>query len=1019
MEKIRLFALAKELGIDNKALMDYCQKLGIVVKPSPLAGISPEERDRVVELIKKGAAKPAAAPAEVVTRAEAIAPVREPVVKVPMTKVPAIKSPARPASRDTTEEIESADVAAEIVEPAASVTPAPVDVAAVAPKTIVAPAGKDVTATPATVVRAEPAVTEPAPAAKASIEKADAVSPVAAKAGAGATATVSTGAVAASSATPVVEPEVAIEPAATPIVVEGSAPSPVAGALERPPSPRVLSPMAPREMRSIGSNSRNDYISPSGSSRERPMNAKETPPKEDGGDKAAGAKKGKARPGPVLPTLMTPPPSLKSPGAPTKSEGPAQKPEIRFTAENLANAKGKPLQAALAQSLEERKRKKKLEEGTDGTEESRKKGFGAKGPTSVGSGLTDVRKDRQAKRGKSGRPEDEEEGGDAAARRRARARARGKSAGNTALKTEAEIEFPITIRSLSEAIGRPAANILRILMQRGQMLTVNSSLDESTAIEVCLELGVDLSVKQEQDVEEMLVELTEAEGGNRVTRAPIVTIMGHVDHGKTTLLDKIRSANVAAGEVGGITQHIAAYQVVHNGRPITFLDTPGHAAFAEMRARGANVTDIAVLVVAANDSVMPQTIEALNHARAAEVPIVVAMNKVDLPDRNEQRVLQDLATQNLLAAEWGGDTEVVRTSGASGAGIEDLLETLLTIADLNEWTADPDRDAFGVCLEAFRDEGRGAIAWLVIQDGTLRKGDVVLCGQTFGRIRGIYNDRDEEIEEAGPSTPVKVSGLDAVPGAGDKFYVLDDVEEAREIAETRRVRGREIELSQKAGRPQTMEEILSVARGEGVRELAVILKADTPGSLEALKGELAKFDHPEVRVQVLHTGVGGVNESDVYLASASGAIVVAFHVVPEDRAETLAEREGVEIRQYGIIYEVTDDMKKALEGLLRPERIEQVTGRALVLQTFSISRVGTIAGCRVLNGTIERNSRIRVIRDQRVMNDYDISSLKRVKDDVKEVREGQECGIRLERFDDLKEGDIFQAIKIQEVKRTL
>jgi len=401
------------------------------------------------------------------------------------------------------------------------------------------------------------------------------------------------------------------------------------------------------------------------------------------------------------------------------------------------------------------------------------------------------------------------------------------------------------------------------------------------------------------------------------------------------------------------------------------------------------------------------------------VPIIVAMNKVDLPDRNEQRVLQDLATQNLLAAEWGGDTEVVRTSGQSGQGIEDLLETILTLADLNEWTADPDRSAYGVCLEAFRDEGRGAIAWLVIQDGTLRKGDVILCGQTFGRIRSMYNDRDEEVEEAGPSTPVKVAGLDAVPGAGDKFYVLTDIEEAREIANTRHQKGRELELSQKAGRPQTMEEILSAARGEGVKELAVILKADTPGSLEALKGELAKFDHPEVRVSVLHTGVGGVNESDVYLASASGAIVVAFHVVPEDRAQSLAEREGVEIREYGIIYEVTDDIKKALEGLLSPERIEQVTGRALVLQTFSISRVGTIAGCRVLNGTIERNSRIRVIRDQRVLNDYDISSLKRVKDDVKEVREGQECGIRLERFDDVKEGDIFQAIKIQEVKRTL
>jgi translation initiation factor IF-2 len=591
--------------------------------------------------------------------------------------------------------------------------------------------------------------------------------------------------------------------------------------------------------------------------------------------------------------------------------------------------------------------------------------------------------------------------------------------GQAELKSSAEIEFPITVRSLSEAIGRPANLLLKSLMQQGTMATVNSSLDEDQALELCLELGIDLKIKREQDIEERFDELMGDLGGERVVRPPIITIMGHVDHGKTTLLDKIRSANVAAGEIGGITQHIAAYQVEHNGRRITFLDTPGHAAFGEMRARGANVTDIAVLVVAANDGVMPQTIEALNHARAAEVPIVVAMNKIDLPDKNEQRVLQELATQNLLAAEWGGDTEVVRTSGQTGTGIDTLLETLLTVADLNEWKADPARAAYGVCLEAFRDEGRGPIAWLIIQEGTLRKGDIIVCGQAHGRIRNLYDDHDNEIEEAGPSTPVKVTGLDIVPGAGDKFSVLDDIEEAREIADTRAARSREGDLAQRNSRPQTIEDVLNAAQGGGVKTLPVILKADTPGSLEALKGELGKFDHPEVKVRILHTGVGGVNESDVLLASASKAIVVAFHVVPEDRAEMLAEREGVVIRQYGIIYEITDDIKLSLEGLLPPERVEVPTGRAIVLQTFSISRVGTIAGCRMLNGTIERSSRVRLIRDQRVLNDYDISSLKRVKDDVKEVREGQECGIRLQGFDDIKEGDMFQAFKIQEVKRTL
>jgi translation initiation factor IF-2 len=451
---------------------------------------------------------------------------------------------------------------------------------------------------------------------------------------------------------------------------------------------------------------------------------------------------------------------------------------------------------------------------------------------------------------------------------------------------------------------------------------------------------------------------------------------------------------------------------------VTFLDTPGHAAFAEMRARGANVTDIAVLVVAANDGVMPQTIEALNHARAANVPIVVAMNKVDLPDRNEQRVLQELATHNLLAAEWGGDTEVVRTSGATGQGVDDLLETLLTVAELGELTGNPDKGGHGVCLEAFRDEGRGVLVWMIVQDGSLKKGDVVLCGSAHGRIRAMYDDHDREVEVAGPSTPVKVAGLDRVPAAGDKFYTLDDIDEAREIAEVRQQRGREAQLAQR-GRVRTLQEILSQAETGEVQELPVIIKADTPGSLEAIKSEILKFQHAEVRVQILHDGVGGVNESDVYLASASGAIVLAFHVVPEDRAESLAEREGVEIRQYQIIYEVTDDIRKALEGLLKPEVVQTRTGRAIVLQTFDISRFGRVAGCRVLNGLIERSNLVRVVRDQRILNEYKIASLKRGKDDSREVREGLECGIRLEGFDDVKEGDILEAIKVEEVKRTL
>jgi translation initiation factor IF-2 len=395
------------------------------------------------------------------------------------------------------------------------------------------------------------------------------------------------------------------------------------------------------------------------------------------------------------------------------------------------------------------------------------------------------------------------------------------------------------------------------------------------------------------------------------------------------------------------------------------------------------------------------------------------MNKMDLPGVNEQKVLQGLAANDILPAEWGGDVEVVRTSGATGAGLDNLLETLLLTAELQEYRANPNRSAVGVCLEAFRDEGRGVLAWLVVQKGTLRIGDVLLCGDAFGRIRALYNDRDEELSEAGPSTPVKAAGLDVVPSAGAHFYVMSDLEEARKTAEGRHARGRSEVLAGRREPRRTLEDILNAARGGVVQDLPLIIKADTPGSLEALRGEMQKLAHPEVRVRIVHDGVGGVNESDVSLASASEAIIIAFHVVPEDRAAQLAEREGVDVRRYDIIYEVTEQIKRSLEGLLTPERVHVSTGRALVLQTFHISRFGTIAGCRVINGLIERSNRVRLIRDQKVMNDYNIASLKRGKDDAKEVREGMECGIRLEGFNDVREGDLLEAFRVDEVKRTL
>ena len=695
------------------------------------------------------------------------------------------------------------------------------------------------------------------------------------------------------------------------------------------------------------------------------------------------------------------PPSTKTP---KPEEAAPQRPTQRF------NADGPPKEAPLGPILRKRPEtttKKKI--GDDEPEDLKaKKHVG-------GASLQEARNQRRKVTLKD--IDEEEEQGGRGARVRPKPHRR---SGPVPLKSTAELELPLTVRSLSEGIGRPAKSIIQILWQRGDMVTINSAVEEDVAIEVCLELGVDLQVHHPKTIEDEVTEVASGEDRPEelLPRPPIITILGHVDHGKTTLVDKLRSANVAASEHGGITQHIAAYQIEHNGHKLTFVDTPGHAAFGQMRARGANVTDIVVLVVAANDGVMPQTIECISHARAANVPLVVAMNKVDLPDRNEQRVLTDLSAQNILASEWGGDIEVIRTSGLTGQGLPELLDTILLTAELHEFKANPNRPASGTCLESFRDEGRGPLAWLIVQRGTLRVGDVVLCGGAYGRIRAMYNERDEEVEEALPSSPVKVAGFDIVPGPGDTFIVLSDVDAAREAAETRREKGRASDLATMGGK-RTLEDILNATAEGEIRDLAVIIKADTPGSLEAIRHEMNKFEHPEVRVKLLHQGVGGVNESDVYLASASKAVIFAFHVIADDRAQLLAQQEGVEIRRYNIIYEVMDEIRKILEGMLKPEQREVATGRAIVLRTFSITRFGTIAGCRILNGTIERSSRIHLIREQRVINTYAIASLKREKEDAREVREGMECGIRLENFNDVKEGDLLEAFKIEEVKRKL
>ena len=977
--KIRIFTLAKELNMDSKILIGYCQKLGMTIKDSPLASISEEERDHVLAFIKQsqGAGESAA-------KTEATVPTREPVKPVG-GKVPAVRTlaPKAPLARETLRD-------REVREDNPDAGPSPGE--AVEYETI-EPVG-EVTATARESNAGQIEPVEAGSAESTSTDERPGISPAAAT-----------------------SQELAAQAPADVVRGPVSAGATGTGAPGTGTGDRGAGRDTGKESSSAAAPfRREDYLSASGTMRAMTPRGNMT-------QIAPGAlRRPKSKPSPQLPKLAEPPPAPKSaattPAA--SAEGPAQKPEMRLSRELL---EVKPLHEHIRQHAEEKKRKLTGDDFVEEFSEEVKRPGAKGGKLVAGAGLLTERKQRQAKRSRGGGLADEEETGSGASERTSRHRSRkARQTGGVAPSvTSAEIEVPITVRALSEAMGRKGKELLGILARKGSLMTINSILDEETALDLAMECDFELSVRHERDIEQELSDASDAAQSaaeGRMTRPPIVTILGHVDHGKTTLLDKIRSTSVAAGELGGITQHIAAYQVEHNGRKLTFLDTPGHAAFGEMRARGANVTDIAVLVVAANDGVMPQTVEALSHARAAGVPIVVALNKIDLPDKDEQRVLTDLMAHQLLAAEYGGDTEVVRTSGMTGAGLDDLLETLLTVAELGELTADPDMIANGVCLEAFRDEGRGAIAWLIVQDGTLHKGDVLLCGHAFGRIRGMYNDLDQEIDEAGPSTPVRVAGLDIVPGAGDRFYVMEDVEEARRVAIMRRERGREKQLAQR-GKVRSLQEILSTAETGGIQELPVIVKADTPGSLEALKGEITKFQHAEVRVKILHEGVGGVNESDVYLASASGAIIVAFHVVAEDRAEQLAKNEGVEIRPYGIIYEITDDIKKALEGLLRPEKVETPTGRAMVLQTFDISRFGRIAGCRVLNGVVERSSRLRIVRDQRILNEYNIASLKRGKDDAREVREGLECGIRLDGFDDVKEGDIFQAFKIEEIKRTL
>jgi len=587
------------------------------------------------------------------------------------------------------------------------------------------------------------------------------------------------------------------------------------------------------------------------------------------------------------------------------------------------------------------------------------------------------------------------------------------------------VQVPISIKDLSSATGVKVSDIVKKLFLAGKPVTVNSILDGDTAVEALLDYGIELEMEEVRSAEQKITD----KARDRVVaderrRNPVVTILGHVDHGKTSLLDKIRNTNIAEGEAGGITQSTRAFQTpVHVGdseHMVTFIDTPGHEAFTEMRARGAKVTDVVVLVVAADDGVMPQTVESINHAKAGNVPIVVALNKIDKPeatDSNLQRILGQLAGHELNPTEWGGTTEVIRTSATKGMGVQELLEVLDYQSQLLELKADYGGMAEGTVLEASMEEGRGPVAKVIVQQGTLRKGDYVAVGRAFGRVRDIVNDRGQRIEEAGPSTPVAFSGINALPDAGDKFYAVKSLREAEDAANERIAQERQLSLAKEKITLSNVFEHLSAA---GRKELPLVVKADVQGSLEALRALLSKIVSEEIEVSVKHAAVGGVNESDVSLAEASGAIIVAFNVTASGVARKLAEARGVDIRFYDVIYDLTDDVKAAAEGMLAPEIRLEVLGHAEVRQVFRISKVGMIAGCYVTDGVIERNSQIRVTRGGVVVEkDRRLEQLKRFKDDAKEVRAGQECGMKIDGYDDIKEGDILECYKTREVARKL
>ena len=577
-----------------------------------------------------------------------------------------------------------------------------------------------------------------------------------------------------------------------------------------------------------------------------------------------------------------------------------------------------------------------------------------------------------------------------------------------------KIPDEITVGELASRMKKTAAEVIKCLLKNGVMASVNQTIDYDTAEFVAVELGCKVEREVVVTIEEKLFDDHEDTAEELVSRPPVIVVMGHVDHGKTSLLDYIRHAKVAAGEAGGITQHIGAYTVKVNDQPITFLDTPGHAAFTEMRARGAMCTDIAILVVAADDGIMPQTIEAINHAKAANIPIIVAVNKMDKHGANPDRILTQLTEHGLTPADWGGETEVCKISAKTGEGIDDLLETVLLTAEMLELKANPNRAGKGCVLEARLDKTRGPIATLLVQNGTLHQGDLIIAGTAVGRVRVMTNDKGLSVKDAGPSIPVEITGLTEVPAPGDEFNAVADERMARQLVEQRKqkIKDDANKLNQKV----TLESLFSKLQEGEMKELNLIVKADVQGSAEAVKASLEKISNEEVRVRVIHAGVGAINESDILLASTSNAIVIGFNVRPNDQAQAAAKRDKVDIRMYRVIYDAINEISDAMKGMLAPKFREAIIGHAEVRQTYKVSAIGTIAGCYVKDGKITRDASVRVLRDNIVIHEGKLGSLQRFKDSVKEVAAGYECGMSIEKYNDIKEGDIFECFVMEQIK---